>query len=90
MTSPIPDLTTTGRAGRPAPSCRSAARVLLQEKHGVKSPRCWRKLHLAFDVGTGLIVAHTLNDQSGNDWSQVTPLLDEILARSGRSSSMAV
>jgi IS5 family transposase len=56
----------------------------LQEKHGVKSPRSWRKLHLAVDASTGLIVAHTLTDQNGDDPSQVAPLLDEIPGEIGR------
>jgi hypothetical protein len=56
----------------------------LQEKHGVKSRRGWRKLHLAVDAGTGLIVAHTLTDQEGDDPSQVAPLLDQIPGEIGR------
>ncbi|KUY99890.1 transposase [Burkholderia territorii] len=50
----------------------------LQEKHGVKSRRRWRKLHLAVDADSGLIVAHTLTDQDADDPSQVEPLLAQI------------
>ncbi|RQS40345.1 IS5 family transposase [Burkholderia sp. Bp8986] len=50
----------------------------LQEKHGTKSRRSWRKLHLAVDAGTGMIVSHTLTDQHADDPSQVAPLLDQI------------
>jgi AraC-like DNA-binding protein len=35
----------------------------LLEKHGQKSRRSWRKLHLAVDANTGLIVASTLTEQ---------------------------
>ena len=50
----------------------------LEEKHGRKSRRRWRKLHLAVDADSGLIVARTLTDQDQDDPSQVTPLLDRI------------
>jgi hypothetical protein len=50
----------------------------LQEKHGRKSRRSWRKLHLAVDVNTGLIVASILTEQDVDDPSQVGPLLDQI------------
>ena len=50
----------------------------LEEKHGRKSRRGWRKLHLAVDADSGLIVARTLTDQDQDDPSQVTPLLDRI------------
>jgi transposase len=55
-----------------------------QEKHGVKSRRRWRKLHLAVDASTGLIVAHTLTDQDGDDPSQVAPLLAQIPGEVGQ------
>jgi hypothetical protein len=38
----------------------------------------WRKLHLAVDAASGLIVAQTLTDQDADDPSQVAPLLDQI------------
>jgi transposase len=53
----------------------------LEEKHGAKSRRTWRKLHLAVDAGTGMIVAHTLTDHDTDDPSQVAPLLDQIDGR---------
>ena len=50
----------------------------LEAKHGAKSRRTWRKLHLAVDAATGVIVAQTLTDQDTDDPSQVGPLLDQI------------
>jgi Transposase DDE domain len=50
----------------------------LQEKHGAKSRRGWRKLHLAVDADGFTIVAHTLTEQDVDDPSQVGPLLDQI------------
>jgi hypothetical protein len=50
----------------------------LEAKHGAKSRRTWRKLHLAVDAASGMIVAQTLTDQDADDPSQVDPLLDQI------------
>jgi transposase len=50
----------------------------LEAKHGAKSRRTWRKLHLAVDVASGMIVAQTLTNQDADDPSQVGPLLDQI------------
>jgi transposase len=50
----------------------------LEAKHGAKSRRTWRKLHLAVDAESGMIVAQTLTDQDADDPSQVAPLLDQI------------
>jgi transposase len=50
----------------------------LEAKHGAKSRRIWRKLHLAVDASNGMIVAQTLTDQDVDDPSQVAPLLDQI------------
>jgi transposase len=50
----------------------------LEAKHGAKSRRKWRKLHLAVDAEGGMIVAHILTDQDVDDPSQVAPLLDQI------------
>jgi transposase len=50
----------------------------LEAKHGAKSRRKWRKLHLAVDAASGMIVAETLTDQDADDSSQVAPLLDQI------------
>jgi hypothetical protein len=56
----------------------------LQEKHGAKSRRGWRKLHLALDADSGEIMAHSLTDQDTGDASQVGPLLDQIDGEIGR------
>ncbi|MET3139409.1 transposase [Undibacterium sp. GrIS 1.2] len=50
----------------------------LEEKHGAKSRRTWRKLHLAVDADIGMIVAQVLTDQHMDDPSQVGPLLDQV------------
>ncbi len=50
----------------------------LEAKHGAKSRRKWRKLHLAVDAVSSMIVAQTLTDQDTDDPSQVAPLLDQI------------
>lgn len=50
----------------------------LEEKHGARSRRSWRKLHLTLDADSGEIIAHTLTDQDTGDVSQVEPLLDQI------------
>jgi len=50
----------------------------LEAKHGVKSRRTWRKLHLAVNAASGVIVAQTLTDQDAGDPPQVAPLLDQI------------
>ena len=56
----------------------------LEAKHGAKSCRKWRKLHLAVDAASGMIVAQTLTDQDADDPSQVAPLLDQIEDRIAR------
>ncbi|WP_420408073.1 IS5 family transposase [Hoeflea sp.] len=50
----------------------------LEEKHGTKSRRGWRKLHLAVDADSGEIIAHSLTDQETGDAMQLEPLLDQI------------
>lgn len=50
----------------------------LEDKHGARSRRSWRKLHLALDADSGEIVTHCLTDQDTDDPSQVEPLLDQI------------
>jgi hypothetical protein len=50
----------------------------LEAKHGAKSRRKWRKLHLVVDAASSMIVAQTLTDQDADDPSQVVPLLDQI------------
>ncbi|MGM4986078.1 IS5 family transposase [Rhizobium sp. 11_C7_N12_5] len=56
----------------------------LEEKHGAKSRRNWRKLHLALDAGSGDIIAHVMTDQDAGDASQVEALLDQIDAPTGQ------
>ena len=56
----------------------------LEAKHSAKSRRKWRKLHLAVDAASGMIVAQTLTDQDADDPSQVVPLLDKIDGRIAR------
>jgi hypothetical protein len=56
----------------------------LEAKHGAKSRRKWRKLHLAVDAVSGMIVARTLTDQHTDDPSQGGPLLDQIDGPIGR------
>jgi transposase len=50
----------------------------LEEKHGAKSRRGWRKLHLALDADSREIIAHSLTDQDTSNTSQVEPLLNQI------------
>jgi hypothetical protein len=50
----------------------------LEAKHGARSRRTWRKLHLAVDAASGMIVAQTLTDQDVDDPSQVGSLLDQM------------
>jgi hypothetical protein len=50
----------------------------LEAKHGARSRRKWRKLHLAVDAASSMIVAQMLTDQDTDDPSQVAPLLDQI------------
>jgi hypothetical protein len=53
----------------------------LEAKHGARSRRKWRKLHLAVDAASGMIVAQTLTDQDVDDPSQVGPLLNRLEIR---------
>src|SRR5215204_3752358 len=50
----------------------------LIEKHGTKTRRSWRKLHLGVDADTGQIVASTLTTHDADDGSQAGPLLDQV------------
>ena len=56
----------------------------LEAKHGTKSRRTWRKLNLAVEAASGMIVAQTLTDQNADDPSQVGPLLDQVDESIGR------
>jgi len=50
----------------------------LLEKHGTKTRRSWRKLHIAVDADTGRIAAASLTNSDVGDASQVGPLLDQV------------
>ena len=50
----------------------------LLEKHGTKTRRSWRKLHIAVDADTGRIEAATLTANDVDDASQVGALLDQV------------
>src|SRR3954471_19431524 len=50
----------------------------LVEKHGTRTRRSWRKLHIGMDAETGRIVAAVLTDKDVDDGSQVGPLLDQV------------
>src|SRR3954451_6217474 len=50
----------------------------LSEKHGTKTRRSWRKLHLGVDADTGQIVAASLTSPEADDAAQVGPLLEQI------------
>src|SRR3954449_2706430 len=50
----------------------------LIEKHGTRTRRSWRKLHLGMDADTGQIVATTLTTPDVDDGSQAGPLLDHV------------
>lgn len=56
----------------------------LEQKHGAKSRRGWRKLHLAMNAGSGEIIAHVVTDQDIGDASHVEPLLEQIDATIGQ------
>jgi hypothetical protein len=51
----------------------------LVEKHGTKTRRSWRKLHLGVDAETGQIVASALTRKEVDDGVEVSPLLDQLL-----------
>jgi len=48
----------------------------LLEKHGTKTRRSWRKLHIGLDAGSGQIVAVSLTAKEVDDCAEVGPLLD--------------
>ena len=56
--------------------CGSGEWVL--EKHGTKTRRSWRKLHIAVDADTGRIAAAAVTTSDVDDASQAGPLLDEV------------
>src|SRR5215207_8088037 len=50
----------------------------LIEKHGTKTRRSWRKLHLGVNADTGQIVAAVVTGCEADDGAQVGPLLDKV------------
>src|SRR5919206_589036 len=52
----------------------------LIEKHGTRTRRSWKKLHIGVDADTGRIVASELTGRDGDDGAQVGPLLDQVAA----------
>src|SRR3712207_3689633 len=50
----------------------------LVEKHGTRTRRSWRKLHLGVDADTGGIVASALTTHDVDDGAQADPLLDQV------------
>ena len=50
----------------------------LQEGHGTKTHRSWRKLHIGVDADTGQILASLLTGHGADDGAQVGPPLDQI------------
>jgi hypothetical protein len=50
----------------------------LIEKHGTKTRRTWRKLHVGLDADTGQIVAAALTAKEVDDGAQTGALLDQV------------
>jgi len=50
----------------------------LVEKHGTKTRRSWRKLHIGLDADTGQIVTAMLTTKDIDDGAEVGPLLDQV------------
>ena len=50
----------------------------LFEKHGTKTRRSWRKLHIGLDAETGQIVAASLTAKEVDDGAEVGALLDQV------------
>jgi hypothetical protein len=50
----------------------------LVEKHGTRTRRAWRKLHLGVGASTGRIEAVELTGRETDDGSRVGPLLDQV------------
>jgi len=53
----------------------------LVEKHGTKTRRSWRKLHIGLDADTGQIVAAALTAKEVDDGAEVGSLLDQVPGR---------
>ena len=52
----------------------------LLEKHGTRTRRSWRKLHIAVDADTGQIAAAALTTSDVDDASQIGALLNQVVA----------
>ncbi len=50
----------------------------LVEKHGTRTRRSWRKLHIGLDAETGQIVAASLTAKEMDDGAEVDGLLDQV------------
>jgi transposase len=50
----------------------------LVERHGTRTRRSWRKLHIGVDAKTGRIVAASLTAKEVDDGAEVGPLLDQV------------
>src|SRR3954465_13321516 len=50
----------------------------LIEKHGTKTRRSWKMLHIGLDADTGQIVAAAPTGREADDGAQVGPLLDQV------------
>jgi len=50
----------------------------LLEKHGTRTRRSWRKLHIGLDAGSGRIIAAVLTAKEVDDGAEVGPLLNQI------------
>jgi Transposase DDE domain len=48
------------------------------EKHGTKTRRSWRKLHIEMDAETSEILAAVLTTNAVDEASQVGPLLGQV------------
>ena len=53
----------------------------LLEKHGTKTRRSWRKLHIGVDADSCQIVAASLTAKEVDDGAEVGPLLDQVRHR---------
>jgi hypothetical protein len=62
----------------------------VEEKHGTKPRRRWRKLYLALDADSGEIIAHVITDKDAGDATQVEALLDQIDDPSANSRPMGL
>jgi hypothetical protein len=61
----------------------------LIEKHGTKTRRSWRKLHIGMDAETGEIVAAEPTTNDVDDACQIGPLLDQMVGPVASFTGMA-